>query len=158
VLSEQRQQQRMLKELLEDLGSILHEKDPKGRRPTLEKVLRRPGGCIRDLLGWLSNSYPEDVLEQAEVEVKYAGYIKRQIRQARRLQKMEDQKIPSETKYLEMPGLSRELAEKLDRVRPATLGQASRVDGMTPAAMMVLSIWIKKTGNVPRGTSRRERP
>ncbi len=158
VLSEQQQQQRTLEELLGDLSRSLHEKDPAGRRPTLEKVLRRPGVCIQDLLAWLPSDYPEDVLEQAEVEVKYAGYIQRQFRQARRLEKLEHRKIPEEMNYTEMPGLSRELAEKLDKVQPATFGQASRVDGMTPAAMMVLSVWIKKTSNVPRGTGRRGCP
>jgi tRNA uridine 5-carboxymethylaminomethyl modification enzyme len=155
VVEENRKEQRLLDELLCNLRDILYEKDREGRRPSLEKVLRRPEVRIKNLLEWLPCEYPEDVLERAEVQVKYAGYIQRQIRQARHLDKLENQQIPAEIEYLHMPGLSRELAEKLERVRPSTVGQASRVDGMTPAALMLLSVWIGKSGNVPRGTDRR---
>jgi tRNA uridine 5-carboxymethylaminomethyl modification enzyme len=158
VLSEWREEQDLLGALIGELRCIRGEKDREGRRPTLEKALRRPEVCIRDLAKWLRGAYPPDVMEQAEVQVKYAGYIDRQIRQARHLEQMEDRKISQEIGYLDVPGLSRELAEKLRKVRPSTLGQASRVDGMTPAALMVLSIWLKKTENVPRGTKSRETP
>jgi tRNA uridine 5-carboxymethylaminomethyl modification enzyme len=158
VLSEWREEQNLLGALIGELQCIRGEKDREGRRPTLEKALRRPEVCIRDLAKWLRGAYPPDVMEQAEVQVKYAGYIDRQIRQARHLEQMEDRKISQEIGYLDVPGLSRELAEKLRKVRPSTLGQASRVDGMTPAALMVLSIWLKKTENVPRGTKSRETP
>jgi tRNA uridine 5-carboxymethylaminomethyl modification enzyme len=154
-VSERREEQRILENLLGSLQSIRGDLDQRGRRPTLEKILRRPGVRIEDLLEWLPGSYPKDVMEQAEVQIKYTGYIDRQRRQARQLERMEDRKIPEETQYLRVPGLSRELAEKLNRLQPSSFGQASRVDGMTPAALMVLSIWLKKTENVPRGTNRR---
>jgi tRNA uridine 5-carboxymethylaminomethyl modification enzyme len=153
-LSARMEEQRLLKDLVGQLRGTLHEKDPGGRRPSLEKVLRRPGVHIQDLTGLLSGSFPKDVLERAEVEIKYSGYIDRQLRQARQLEKLESKKIPKGIEYFQVPGLSRELAEKLDRVKPDTLGQASRIDGMTPAALMVLSVWIKKHENVPRGTIR----
>jgi tRNA uridine 5-carboxymethylaminomethyl modification enzyme len=157
-LSERKEEQKLLQDLIDDLRSTRHEKDKEGRRPTLEKVLRRPGMGIEDLSKWLSKSFPKDVLEQAEVQVKYAGYIDRQVRQARQLEKMEGKKIPKGIEYFQVPGLSRELAEKLDRVKPDTLGQASRIDGMTPAALIVLSVWMKKHENVPRGTIEGDAP
>ncbi|MFC1654812.1 tRNA uridine-5-carboxymethylaminomethyl(34) synthesis enzyme MnmG [Myxococcota bacterium] len=156
ALSRRRAEQKLLQDLIEDLQGKRHEKDQEGRRPTLEKVLRRPEVGIEELSNWLSGDYPKDVLEQAEVQVKYAGYIERQVRQARQLEKMEGKKIPKGIQYVGVPGLSRELAEKLDRTQPSTLGQASRIDGMTPAALMVISIWIKKSENVPRGTFERD--
>jgi len=148
-------EQQLLRDLIHDLGNTRHEKDEKGRRPTLDQVLRRPGVCIQNLTKWLPRSFPRDVLEQAEVQIKYSGYIDRQIRQARQLEKMEGRKIPKGIEYFQIPGLSRELAEKLARTQPDTLGQASRIDGMTPAALMVLSVWVKKHENVPRGTKQR---
>lgn len=154
-ISRTRNEQRLVEKLIGQLRCMLHQKDREGRRPTLEKVLRRPEVSLGDLLEWLPAGYPDDVLEQAEMQVKYAGYIQRQFRQAQSLEKLEHRKIPPEIKYLNLPGLSRELAEKLDRLRPSTFGQASRVDGMTPAALMVLSVWVKKLGNVPRGTGPR---
>jgi tRNA uridine 5-carboxymethylaminomethyl modification enzyme len=156
-LSRRKEEQKLLQDLIDDLRSTRHEKDKGGRRPTLEKVLRRPGVGIEDLSKWLPGGFPKDVLEQAEVQVKYAGYIERQIRQARQLEKMEGMKIPKGIEYFQVPGLSRELAEKLERTQPDTLGQASRIDGMTPAALMVLSVWMKKRENVPRGTKERSR-
>ena len=151
-LSARKEEQSLLQDLMDELRNTRGEKDEEGRRPTLEKILRRPEVSIEDLSEWLSGDFPKDVLERAEVQVKYAGYIDRQIRQARQLEKMEGRKIPKGFEYFQVPGLSRELAEKLDRTRPDTLGQASRIDGMTPAALMVLSVWMKKHDIVPRGT------
>jgi tRNA uridine 5-carboxymethylaminomethyl modification enzyme len=156
-LSGRKEGQKLLQDLMDELRTTRSEKDKEGRRPTLEKVLRRPTVGIEDLSKWLSGRFPKDVLEQAEVRIKYAGYIERQIRQARQLEKMEGRKIPKGIGYFQVPGLSRELAEKLDRTQPDTLGQASRIDGMTPAALMVLSVWLKKRENVPRGTKERSR-
>jgi len=156
-LNHRKEEREQLQDLIGELRAVRCEKDKSGRRPTLEKVLRRPETGIEELTRFMSGRYSKDVLEQAEVQIKYAGYIDRQIRQARHLEKMEGKKIPIRIEYFKVPGLSRELAEKLDRTQPDTLGQASRIDGMTPAALTVLSIWIKKQENVPRGTSRRRR-
>ena len=82
------------------------------------------------------------VLETVETEVKYAGYIAQQNRQVEQLRAAERRSIPADLKYSEIPGLSREVREKLDRVRPATLGQAARIAGVTPAAVAVLDIYL----------------
>jgi tRNA uridine 5-carboxymethylaminomethyl modification enzyme len=93
------------------------------------------------------------VLEQAEVQVKYQGYIDRQIREASRIADLARRRIPDGIDYRAIPGLSRELADKLSAVRPISFAQASRIDGMTPAALQVLSIWTSRRPAVPRGTS-----
>jgi tRNA uridine 5-carboxymethylaminomethyl modification enzyme len=141
-----------VEDLVRTLKELRVEKDEKGRRPTLEKVLRRPEASIEQFRELLAGDFGEDILEQAEVIIKYEGYIERQNRQARQMRQNEARKIPDDLDYSEVPGLSRELSEKLTKVKPTTFAQAARVDGMTPAALMVLSIWLGKTGDVPRET------
>jgi tRNA uridine 5-carboxymethylaminomethyl modification enzyme len=77
-----------------------------------------------------------------ETETKYAGYIEQQERQVRRLKDAEGRRIPSGFAYAGIPGLSREIQEKLERVGPATLGQAARIPGVTPAAVAVLDVYL----------------
>jgi tRNA uridine 5-carboxymethylaminomethyl modification enzyme len=81
---------------------------------------------------------------QAELQIKYAGYVDRQINLIERFQKMEHVRLPDEFDYSRISGLSREVREKLTRVRPRSLGQASRVPGITPAAMSLLSVHLKR--------------
>jgi tRNA uridine 5-carboxymethylaminomethyl modification enzyme len=115
-------------------------------------MLRRPevtyGVLVR--LG-----YPPDagvsaqVKEQVEIQVKYQGYITRQMEQVERFKKMERAQIPSDFHYHDIPGLSREVQEKLSTVRPLSLGQASRISGITPAAVAVLMVYLKRHGHNP---------
>ena len=84
------------------------------------------------------------VAEEVEVQLKYQGYIDRQERQVERLGRMDGAPIPESVDYRRVHGLSNEVKEKLSRVRPASLGQASRIDGVTPAAIMALQIHIKQ--------------
>jgi tRNA uridine 5-carboxymethylaminomethyl modification enzyme len=123
-----------------------------GKTVSLEKALRRPEANIQQFVSVLSGSYDPDALEQAEASVKYAGYIEREEKTAKQLQQMEQRPIPEGFEYQQVSGLSRELVEKLEKIRPCTLGQARRMDGMTPAALTVLSIYLKKFARVPRGT------
>ena len=81
--------------------------------------------------------------QQVEIEIKYEGYIQRQYREIEKFRNLERMKIPDSLNYADIHGLSNELKEKLDVVKPASLGQASRIDGMTPAAISVLMIAIK---------------
>jgi tRNA uridine 5-carboxymethylaminomethyl modification enzyme len=82
------------------------------------------------------------VLETIQTEIKYAGYIAQQERQIQRLKDAERRAIPSAFRYQTVPGLSTEVREKLERVRPATLGQAARIPGVTPAAVAVLDVYL----------------
>jgi tRNA uridine 5-carboxymethylaminomethyl modification enzyme len=113
---------------------------------SLEELLRRPEVsidallCIDDSLAALS----AEVLEELETSVKYAGYIERQLEQVSRFRKMEDYAIPDEFDYDVVVGLSAEVREKLKRGSPRTLGQAGRIPGVTPAAIAILSVILKR--------------
>ena len=80
---------------------------------------------------------------QVEIEVKYEGYIQRQLQEIDKFRHLEQIKLPEKIDYAAVHGLSSELKEKLDAVRPASLGQASRIAGMTPAAISVLMVHLR---------------
>jgi len=88
------------------------------------------------------------VLQEAETKVKYEGYLKRQGELAGKLVRLESLELPVDMEYQEVAGLSREVVEKLCAVRPLTLGQASRISGVTPASLACLEIHLKKTGRL----------
>jgi tRNA uridine 5-carboxymethylaminomethyl modification enzyme len=112
--------------------------------PSKGAWLRRPEAklALMDLSGILGELPHRGVTETVETEVKYAGYIAQQGRQVEHLRSAERRSIPAEFCYREIPGLSREVREKLERVRPETLGQAGRIPGVTPAAIAVLDIYL----------------
>ncbi len=129
--------------ILEGLGS------QKIRKPqSLKEILRRPGFTY-EMLGFIDSAANPHISTklgaQIEMEVKYEGYIKRQKEEVGRLQKLENMKIPHTFKYGDIPGLSNEIIQKLSRIKPESIGQASRVSGITPAAISVLLVHIKKT-------------
>jgi tRNA uridine 5-carboxymethylaminomethyl modification enzyme len=117
-----------------------------GERPTVAEWLRRPESSIERLRGWATAALGEEpvreLLTTVETEVKYAGYIAQQDRQIERLRRSEGRRIPAEFRFRGIPGLSREISEKLERVRPETLGQAARIPGVTPAAIAVLDVHL----------------
>ena len=90
------------------------------------------------------NDIPADVYEQIEIEARYAGYIKRQLADIEVFKKDEKLKIRDDINYSEIGGLSNEMVAKLSRVRPATIGEASRISGVTPAAIMAILGHLKK--------------
>jgi tRNA uridine 5-carboxymethylaminomethyl modification enzyme len=107
------------------------------KRP--EAQIAEIGSWIRDVLG---GEPVRGLLATAETEIKYAGYIAQQERQIERLKKAEGRQIPSEFVFKAIPGLSREIGEKLEKVQPATLGQAARIPGVTPAAVAILDVYL----------------
>lgn len=115
-------------------------------RPTYEAWLRRPEARIEQLRSVITAYLGEEpvagLLTTLETEYKYAGYMSQQGRQIQRLRESEDRRIPAGLEFRGIPGLSREVAEKLDRVRPGTLGQAGRIPGVTPAAVAVLEVYM----------------
>jgi tRNA uridine 5-carboxymethylaminomethyl modification enzyme len=115
-------------------------------RPTLALWLRRPEAKIEALTGWIKRALGEEpvhgVLTTVETEAKYAGYIAQQERQIDRLRGAESRRIPAEFEFSQIPGLSTEVKQKLQRVRPETLGQAGRIPGVTPAAIAVLDVYL----------------
>jgi len=108
--------------------------------------IRRPESRIVELREWVYgvlNTEPlRGVLMTVETEVKYAGYLAQQNRQIERLRTSDRRVIPEGMEFSAIPGLSREVGEKLTRVRPATLGQAARIPGVTPAAVAILEIHL----------------
>jgi tRNA uridine 5-carboxymethylaminomethyl modification enzyme len=111
-------------------------------RPTLAEWLRRPEARISRIASNLLENPVHGLLESVETEVKYAGYIAQQERQVARLLESDRRALPGDFPYFKIPGLSTEVRQKLTRVRPATLGQAARVPGVTPAAIAVLDVYL----------------
>ncbi len=96
---------------------------------------------------------PPDVTEEIEIQVKYEGYIQQQIHQVKRTQQLEAKKIPERFNYDEVIGLSREVREKLKRINPVSIGQASRISGVTPAAISLLLVALERQRRLASGQS-----
>jgi tRNA uridine 5-carboxymethylaminomethyl modification enzyme len=126
---------------LESIGAT-----PIRNQTSLAQLLRRPEISLADIAMFSQelNHFGHDVSLQAEVEIKYAGYIDRQMELVERSKKLENVSLPEDLNYLDIKGLSREVCEKLAKVKPKSLGQASRISGITPAAMSLLSIYLRK--------------
>jgi tRNA uridine 5-carboxymethylaminomethyl modification enzyme len=109
-------------------------------KPHQAAWLRRPESKIQAMD--LGGDFARDALTTVETEIKYAGYIAQQDRQVRQLRDAERRGIPDAFVYSDIPGLSSEVREKLERVRPQTLGQAGKIPGVTPAAVAVLDVYL----------------
>ena len=109
-------------------------------KPHQAAWLRRPEAKIQELS--FGEDFGRDALVTIETEIKYAGYIAQQDRQVRQLREAERRGIPDAFSYSDIPGLSSEVREKLERVRPQTLGQAGKIPGVTPAAVAVLDVYL----------------
>jgi len=110
--------------------------------------LKRPQLGVGDLreLGYEElGGLDFDVAQGMEIEVKYSGFIKRQLKDVERFEHLEKIKVPSGIDYAVIPGLSREIKEKLSRLKPLNLGQASRISGVTPAALSILMVYFKRS-------------
>jgi tRNA uridine 5-carboxymethylaminomethyl modification enzyme len=113
---------------------------------TLMDLLKRPGARLEDVakLDTRILSFDKEAGEQVAILVKYDGYIRRQMEQVERSEHLEHSKIPNDFDYRPIAGLSNEVKEKLLKVRPVSLGQASRISGMTPAAISIMQVYLKK--------------
>jgi tRNA uridine 5-carboxymethylaminomethyl modification enzyme len=112
---------------------------------SLLELLRRPELTYADIASLKGEAVSdEQVAEQVEISVKYAGYIERQREEIERLHRAESVVIPATFDYLSVKGLSHEVSHKLIQTRPSTVGQASRIQGVTPAAISLLLIHLKK--------------
>ena len=127
------------------------------REYCLADLLKRPDVSYDSLVSLTSVSggnwrtekeLDKQVREQVEIQIKYAGYIERQTREVRRQQYYENLRLPANMDYSEVNALSIEVRQKLDKQKPETLGQASRISGVTPAAISLLLIYLKKQGLV----------
>ena len=107
------------------------------------ELLKRPQVTIKGLQSWIEQDIDASVARQIEIEVKYAGYIEKAKRDARHLQAMDQKKLPEGLDYLHMDNLRLEARQKLDQIRPSTLGQASRISGINPSDIAILSLCVK---------------
>lgn len=116
----------------------------------LAQLLKRPELHYEDLenLEKHREGIDDRIAEKAEIEIKYEGYIQRQLKEVEKFRNLERMKIPPEFDYTSIHGLSNELREKLSSVKPVSLGQASRVPGITPAALSTLMVYLKKAGSL----------
>ena len=132
----------------EELDAMLVEKGtaPLTEGTRLSELLKRPQITYADLAPFDPNrpELPEDVIEQVEIEIKYEGYIRKQLAQVEQMHRLEEKKIPEDIDYNAIHGLRLEAVEKLNRVRPMNIGQASRISGVSPADVSVLLIYIQK--------------
>ena len=119
---------------------------PLARESRASEILRRPEIAIDDLLPLLESGqdYSQKVCEQAEIQVKYAGYLTRQQQEIDKACRHEETELPAALDYTEVRGLSSEVCQKLVQHRPATIGQASRISGITPAAISLLLVHLKR--------------
>ncbi len=121
---------------------------PLKKETSLLELLKRPEIHFEHLLEFDSELkiLKKEVSEQVEIQVKYDGYIKRQMELIERFKKLEEVNFPKDFDFRSMIGLSTEVMEKLTKIRPISLGQASRISGVTPAAISILMINLKKQG------------
>lgn len=122
---------------------------------TLAELLRRPEVSYARLeaLGEGAPQLSPQLKEQVEIQVKYQGYMERQLKEIEHFRKLEDKKLPPSLNYDQVPGLSREVQEKLKAISPSSLGQASRISGVTPSALSALMIYLE--GLRRKGTANR---
>lgn len=110
---------------------------------TLAQLLRRPEVTYQSLLG-ADGALDEEVARQVEIAVKYEGYIDRQQLEVNKLKILENKEIPIAFDYSVVPSLRLEARQKLNKIRPATIGQASRISGVSPADLSILMVWLKR--------------
>lgn len=127
--------------LLRGMGSAEIQEDA-----SLYQLLKRPGIRYADIASFSAggDGLSPDVIHQIEVQTKYEGYIRRQVEQAEKFRKIEEKSIPQGFLFTGIPGISHEIFEKLEEIRPISLGQASRIPGMTPAALSLLMVAVER--------------
>ena len=132
----------------EALDGLLAKKNmpPATNGVSLAALVRRPGITYDDLAPLDKNrpEYPRTIMESVEIELKYAGYIEKQLRQIKEFRRLEVKKIPLDIDYEKIQGLRLEARQKLSQIRPENLGQASRISGVSPADAAALMIYLGK--------------
>ncbi|MFZ2937601.1 MAG: tRNA uridine-5-carboxymethylaminomethyl(34) synthesis enzyme MnmG, partial [Candidatus Omnitrophota bacterium] len=113
---------------------------------TLEEILKRPKVSLEDFreIDQIEFDVPEIALKQVEIEVKYSGFIQRQLKEVEKFRNLEKIRLSVDLDYTQINGLSREIKEKLSKFKPLSLGQATRISGVTPAAISILMVYLKK--------------
>ena len=126
---------------LKDLGTA-----PLKDSITLYDLLKRPEITIEDIKEFINSDYTLEVLKEVEINIKYEGYIKKSLKEAEKMLELENKKIREDINYQDIPNIASEAREKLEQIRPLTLGQASRISGVNPSDIAILSVYLKKRG------------
>ena len=115
----------------------------------MAELLKRPGVDYKLLEPFDPGrpDYPYEIFEQVEIDIKYEGYLRRQQAQINELKRLEVQEIPEDINYNEITGLRLEAAEKLSKIRPETIGKASRISGVSPADVSILIVYLERIRN-----------
>jgi tRNA uridine 5-carboxymethylaminomethyl modification enzyme len=115
----------------------------------LTKILSRPE-VTYNILPKRNETLSQEVVQQVEIAVKYAGYIDRQELEVQKFKKLEDKSIPNTFDFSTVPSLRLEARQKFTKIRPATIGQAARISGVSPADISILMVWLKRSANANR--------
>ena len=118
-------------------------------KDSLAKILSRPEINYRDLSS-RNDSLSDDVVQQIEIEIKYSGYVSRQVLEVAKHKHLEDKMIPETFNYDLLPSLRLEARQKLTKIRPATIGQAARISGVSPADISLLLVYLKRAQGFDR--------
>ena len=133
----------MVNNYLESVGSA----KIKEKRSLIE-LARRPGVSLETLIkhhdGGLKKKYKEEIISQVEINTKYESYIEKEREVVRKIQKLENSKIPIKFDYKKVNSLSSEGKEKLIKIKPTSIGQASRISGVSPSDVSILMVHLKK--------------
>lgn len=123
----------------------------KEEKTSLADLLRRPENTIDDILVFCKEikGLPEHVKEEIEIEIKYSGYIKRELSMIEKTSHIDNLLLPDSIDFQKIQGLSTEAREKLNRYKPSTIGQAKRIDGISPSDITAIYIHLKKSGTLP---------
>ena len=108
------------------------------------QLLKRPGISIQFINKLVDFNYPEAVLEQVEISTKYEGYIVKTNKEIEKMLKLESKQIPKDIDYSKVTNLASEARQKLEKIRPKTIGQATRISGVNPADISILTIYLRK--------------
>lgn len=135
----------------ESLNDFLEEKEtaPLKSGCKMADLVRRPQIKYSELAQFDAERphLSREIAEEVELEIKYAGYISKQLEQIGQMKKLEDVKLPIDADYSQIKGIRLEAAEKLDKIKPISLGQASRISGVSPADISMLSVWLRQRGD-----------
>ena len=111
---------------------------------TLYNLIKRPEISINKLIKFLDNEYSDDVLEQAEINIKYEGYIKKELEEASKIVDLDNKKIPEDIDYDRIHNLASEAKQKLKKIKPTSIGQALRISGVNPTDVSLIMVYLKK--------------
>jgi len=117
---------------------------------SLAKILSRPEVGYKNLPN-RNDALSEEVIQQVEIAIKYAGYIERQEVEVEKFKNLEDKQIPDSFEFSSVPSLRLEARQKLSKIRPTTIGQAARISGVSPADISILMVWLKRCGGAGEG-------